>query len=257
MLVAFYDGGAQRLDATALYGFGTLNSGLLRVPVWGFALIGGVFPLALGLIGLYYLAARWGRKRQALAAIGVVIAANVTTEILKVMLAHPRIQPVLGANQVNAASFPSGHATSAMSMAVACLLVVPPRWRAITAVAGAALVFGVSFSVLVLIWHFPSDVLGGILVATAYGFAAVAVLRYLETEPTGRGMTSMIPHRPSRKALEAVGAAAVFGAAALALARAGEILHYAGTYTTTVVTALAISAMAATLLALFSFTASD
>ena len=138
MVIAFYVGGAQRLDATALYGFGTLDSGSLRVPVWGFALIGGFFPLALGLIVLYSLAGRWGRRREAIAAIGVVLAANLTTEVLKIILAHPRIQPILGAHQVNPASFPSGHATSAMSMAVACLLVVPRRWRVITAVASGA-----------------------------------------------------------------------------------------------------------------------
>ena len=46
MFVAYYDAGVQRLDATALYGFTTLDAGLLHGVVWGFALIGGVFPLA-------------------------------------------------------------------------------------------------------------------------------------------------------------------------------------------------------------------
>jgi membrane-associated phospholipid phosphatase len=257
MLAAYYDAGAQRLDATALYGFTTLDTGLLRGAVWGFVLIGGVFPLALGLIGLYYLAGRWGRRREAIAATVVVVAANVTTEILKLALAHPRIQPILGPHQVNAASFPSGHATSVMSMAIAALLVVPPRWRAVTATGGAALVFGVTFSVLVLRWHFPSDVLGGLLVATGYGFAAVAALRYLEAGPEQRRMAAMIPGPPSRRTLEAAAAAVVFAVAAFALSRAESILAYAGTYTTTVLAALAISSLAAALLALFSFTASE
>jgi membrane-associated phospholipid phosphatase len=262
MLVAYYDAGAQRLDATALYGFTTLESGVLKVPAWGFALIGGVFPLALGLVALYYFAGRWDRRREAVAAIVVMLAANVTTQILKVVFSHPRIQPILDPHQVNAASFPSGHATSAMSMAVAALLVVPPRWRTLTAVGGGALVFGVSFSVLVLRWHFPSDVLGGILVATGYGFAALAALRHLDRRALGR-RTATEPGSPLRPRLE--GAAVLEGAAAtvvlagvvLAFAYAHEILDYAGTYTTSVLTALVISSMAAALLALFSFTASD
>jgi membrane-associated phospholipid phosphatase len=257
MLVAYYDPTAQRLDATALYGFNTLEAGLLRGPAWGFALIGGFIPLSLGLIGLYCLGARWGRRREAIAAIVVVLGANLTAQILKVVLAHPRIQPILGTEQVNAAAFPSGHATSAMSMAVAALLVVPPRWRTPTAVAGAVLVFGVSFSVLVLRWHFPSDVLGGILVATGYGFAALATLRYLAARPSDRRGTALLPSAPSRGALEAVGAMTALAAAAVALAFAGKIFDYAGTYTTTVLAALAISALAAALLALFSFTASE
>jgi hypothetical protein len=130
----------------------------------------------------------------------------------------------------------------------------------VTATAGAVLVFGVSFSVLVLRWHFPSDVLGGILVATGYGFAALAVLRHLAVRPragrTAVPAPSSLP-RPALETIEAVGAALVFGAAILVFALAGKILDYAGTYTTTVLTALAISAMAAALLALFSFTASD
>jgi len=40
--------------------------------------------------------------------------------------------------------------------------------------AAAALV---GASVVVIEWHFPSDVLGGILVAAGWGFAAVAALR--------------------------------------------------------------------------------
>ncbi len=257
MLIAFYVGGAERLDATALYGFGTLDAGPLRVPVSGFALLGGFFPLALGLIALYCLAGRWGRRRQAIAAIGVVVAANLTTEVLKLILAHPRIQPILGAHQINSASFPSGHATSAMSMAVACLLVVPPRWRAITALTSSALVFGVCFSVLVLTWHFPSDVLGGILVASGYGFAALAVLRQLETRSGETEISSIIPHQLSPRRLQVFGAVGLLGAGVLAASRAGAILHYAGTYTSTVAASLVISAMAASLLLLFSFTASE
>jgi membrane-associated phospholipid phosphatase len=257
MLLAFLNGAAQRLDGSALYGFGTLDSGALRLPVWGFALVGGFFPLALGLIVLYFLAARWGRPRQAIAAIGVVIAANLTTEILKLALAHPRIQPILGAHQVSPASFPSGHATSAMSMAVASLLVVPQRWRAITAVTGAGFVFAVSFSILILTWHFPSDVLGGLLVASGYGFAAVALLRYFETEPAGRRMTLIVGERLPRRALEVIWVIALLGVGSLALSRASAIFHYAGTYTATVAAALVISAMAAMLLGFFSFTAAE
>jgi membrane-associated phospholipid phosphatase len=256
MFVAYYDPGAQRLDATALYGFTTLEHAL-KTPAHGLVLIGGVVPLSLGLIPLYYLAGRWGRRREAIAAIAVVIGANLTTEILKMLLAHPRFQPILVPHQVDPASFPSGHTTSAMSMAVATMLVVPPRWRALTAVAGGALVFGVGFSVLVLRWHFPSDVLGGLLVATGYGFAALATLRYLAMRPGERRMTAMLPSPPPRAALETIGAAIGLVAVIVAFALAGKILHYAGTYTTTVLAALAISALATALLALLSIAAPD
>jgi membrane-associated phospholipid phosphatase len=47
-------------------------------------------------------------------------------------------------------------------------------------VAGACLVLAVGCSVMVLPWHFPSDVLGGVLVACGWGFAVLALRRIAE-----------------------------------------------------------------------------
>ena len=71
------------------------------------------------------------------------------------------------------------------------------------------------------------------------------------------GSASIIPHQFSPRVLQAFGLAGLLGAGVLAASRAGAIIHYAGTYTTTVAASLVISAMAAGLLVLFSFTASD
>ena len=257
MLVAYYVAGAQRLDATALHGFNTLESGVLGRPGFAVALLGGYLPFGPGLLLLWLGAVRWGRKRQALAATGVMFAAGITAEVLKIVLAHPRVHPILGSHQVNAASFPSGSATAAMAMAVAALMVVPRRWRGLTAALGAVFVFAVSLGVLISAWHFPSDVLGGLIVATGYGFAGLAVLRYLDRSAGAPARSALIVRRPSRGALEA--AAGVVLAAVLAVLIAvgwsGRVLDYAGTYTTTVITALGISAIAAVLLTLLGATA--
>ena len=114
------------------------------------------------------------------AAVVVVAGANLTTQVLKVALAHPRYQPILGAHQLGSIAFPSGHTTAATSIAVAFALVVPRRLQPAAAVLGAGLVFAVGCSVIVLNWHYPSDVLGGILVAAGWGFAALAGLRIVE-----------------------------------------------------------------------------
>jgi membrane-associated phospholipid phosphatase len=60
---------------------------------------------------------------------------------------------------------------------------VPRRLRIAAAVAGVAFVCAVGCSVLVLQWHYPSDVLGGVLVALGWACAAVAVLRMTERPP--------------------------------------------------------------------------
>jgi membrane-associated phospholipid phosphatase len=126
------------------------------------------------------------RPLDAAAALTVIAGANLTAQLLKVLLAHPRFQPVLGHNQMPAASFPSGHATAAASMAIAFLFVVPNSWRPTAAVLGACLVAAVDACVLILAWHFPSDVLGGTLVAAGWGFAVLAVLRFAATPAPAR-----------------------------------------------------------------------
>ncbi|MFP5389122.1 MAG: phosphatase PAP2 family protein, partial [Thermoleophilia bacterium] len=100
--------------------------------------------------------------------------------------AHPRFQAILGAEQVGANSFPSGHTTAVASIAIAFVFVVPREWRAAAALIGAGLVVAVGCSVMALSWHYPSDVMGGILVAAGWGFATLAVLRATQASPDWR-----------------------------------------------------------------------
>jgi membrane-associated phospholipid phosphatase len=121
---------------------------------------------------------RNGRRREVLAAIVVVAGANLTTQLLKTTLEHARHKAFEhGIELPWPNSFPSGHTTAAASIAVALLLVVPARHRFAAAVTGAALTAAVGFSVVILGWHYPSDVLGGLLVVGTWAFAALAWLR--------------------------------------------------------------------------------
>src|SRR5207237_6468526 len=81
------------------------------------------------------------------------------------------------------ASFPSGHATVAMALALAVVVVSPRVLRAPLAVAGAVYAAAVGISLVALGWHYPSDVLGGFIVAAAWSAAAVAVLRVWREPP--------------------------------------------------------------------------
>ncbi len=75
-------------------------------------------------------------------------------------------------------AFPSGHATAAASIAISLALVAPPRLRPLAIAIGTGLTAVVSVAVIALQWHYPSDVLGGILIASGWGFAALAALRF-------------------------------------------------------------------------------
>jgi membrane-associated phospholipid phosphatase len=194
-LVAYGIDAAQRADATLLSKF-IARDGTFGTPAETIAHLGDPLPLLVMLAAACAIAL-WRRKPlDAAAAVTVVAGANLTTQILKVALAHPRFQSVLGHDQLGPVAFPSGHATAATSIAIAFLFVVPHGWRPAAAAAGACFVAAVGCSVMILAWHFPSDVLGGILVASGWGFAVLAVRRIAEGGG-GSGRRAQLASRPA------------------------------------------------------------
>ena len=138
-----------------------------------------VMLAAVCAIGLYF-----GRRREVLAAVVVVAGANVTTQLLKGVLEHVRTKAFEHGWELPwPNSFPSGHTTAAASIAVALLLVGPVGYRMLAAGAGAALTGVVGLAVVVLGWHYPSDVLGALLVVATWGLCAVAYLRQRRSMP--------------------------------------------------------------------------
>jgi membrane-associated phospholipid phosphatase len=155
-------GGVHDLAAALVY-LGDLGSLLI---------LGGV----VAAIGLFF-----GRRREVVAALVLIAGANVTTQALKSLLEHVRYKAAeQGWELPWANSFPSGHTTAAATLAVGLLFVVPARHRLAAAVVGFLLTAAVGISVMVLSWHYPSDVLGALLVVGAWAFAILAVLRFRE-----------------------------------------------------------------------------
>src|SRR5262249_4766599 len=102
-------------------------------------------------------------------------------------------------------SFPSGHATTAMVCALALIVVVPPRWRGAIAVAVGAYACAIAMELQIVLWHRPSDVIGGGFLAFAFVTGAAAVVARFR--PVG-----FSPTRPSRLPLVLLGATAVVAA---------------------------------------------
>lgn len=185
-----------------------------------------------------------GRPRVALAVAVILAGANVTTHLLKPLLAEPRATSLLhGIVTVDPKSWPSGHATAAMSLALASVIAAPARWRPFVAALGAVFALAVCYSFLTLGWHYPSDVLGGFLVATTWSLLAIAGLRAAESRiPRGAYASA---RASVAETLSPLGVAAV-GAFALAmlvlLSRPHEVLAYAQGHRAFVVGAAAIAA---------------
>ncbi len=112
-------------------------------------------------------ALRRGGRRGLVAACLVVAGCFVSGELLKWALgaAGPLGE---ASDHAAAESFPSIHTAVAATVALGLALVAPPRWR------GAALALGVAYPAamglisVMLGWHFPSDVVAGLLFGGAW-----------------------------------------------------------------------------------------
>ena len=211
-LAAFHTGLGRHADRAIFYGF----AGLQRPRVNHLAsLIAHLcdpspFVFFAAVVVLVGFARR--RPRLGLATAAILLGANLSTELLKPLLAEPRLLP---GQPVASASWPSGHATAAMSLALSAVLVAPARARPAVAAVGAGFAVAVSYSFLTLGWHFPSDVLGGFLVAATWTLLAVAAVLSLEAR-RGRRFSTVEGRPISLRAALSPPAAAVAAAAALA-----------------------------------------
>jgi membrane-associated phospholipid phosphatase len=167
-----------------------------------------------------------GRRKAAAAALVTMVGAGVTTQLLKPLLAFQRDFPPEHA--MGPIAFPSGHTTAVMSLSLALIIVSPARLRPLAGAAAGLLTVATVFSILLLGAHYPSDVIGGLLVATTWACLATAALR-LELSPSLGGA--------------ALGATILGAAGLLVVAlRPADSLAYATANTTFVVGALAIAA---------------
>jgi membrane-associated phospholipid phosphatase len=236
-----------RLDAIALNGLMALDASIPHPVTREITHSADPLPAMLMLAVLFAWGWALGRRREALGAVALVAGANLIALILQVALAHPRFHPILGSNQVGAEAYPSGHATTAMSIALAAVLVAPVRLRVAVASGAAAYAIAVSTSLMVLGWHFPSDVLGGLLVSSGFFFLAVAAVR-----AGAAGRAGVAAKRVGLALSPGLGGAAVAVLAAaglIALSRADELLAFARLHTVATLTALAVMAVSAGLVA--------
>lgn len=233
-------------DAATLQGFVDLNRPRLTPLLSHVAHLADPAPYGLIGLALVVIALARHRGRVAVAIAVVLICSPLTSELLKPLLSHPRPQEWLGSGQIAAASWPSGHATAAMALALCAVLAVPARWRPGAAAAGGMFSLAVGYAILALGWHFPSDVIGGFLVAalwTSIGVAAVS------------RMDELNPPRaePATRSALAAGAPHVLVGAAIAVAlliaadRPRAVADYAREHPAFLLGAATIAALAALL----------
>ncbi|WP_448631161.1 phosphatase PAP2 family protein [Cellulomonas soli] len=177
----------QRVDQAALEGarYGQVRLWQVAERVLDVVSVGFVAAVLVAAVVIALVRRRWSLAVQVAV---LMIGANVTTRVLKLMVFE---RPDLGVKGVWGNTLPSGHTTAAASVAVALLLVVPPRVRPWAAGIGAAYTTATGVSTLVGQWHRPSDVVAAVLVVLAWS-AAVCALVALDPRPAATS-TGMLP----------------------------------------------------------------
>ena len=255
MALAYYVGPARWLDTAALHGFVAMNRGRVDNLATAIAHLCDPLPYALAAMIVIAIAVKARGLRTAAAITILIGGANATSQLLKPALAYHRELYHTNFHLYNLAdaAYPSGHATAAMTISLAVLIIVPRAYRPLVAVVGTVFSLAVSFSILILQWHFPSDIVGGFLVATAWGLATLAALRYANERWPERGTIRQVAQgaigAPSPATI-AWGALVVGVVACLAAAsRAHQIASFVEGHTAATAVASAIAVAAAVLLA--------
>jgi membrane-associated phospholipid phosphatase len=212
-ILAFLSERFRTLDRDALTGFLNLDRPWLDGTLHAAASTADPVPYALAGALLIAVALVRGRRRLAVALPFVLLGSAVATQAVKHVSSSSRLDAFLRAHYVHIseASWPSGHATAAMTLALCATLVAPVAWRPLVGALGALYAIAVSFSILALSLHFPSDVLGGYLMAMLWVLVAIAVLAALEARaPEEVRPRDVVP------SLVVAGGAAAVGVAAIA-----------------------------------------
>jgi membrane-associated phospholipid phosphatase len=243
-LLALDSPGAHERDAAMLHGFVALDRPRVHAYVVVLAHLADPAPYLLVGAALIVVAAARALVWRAGAVAVLLVAAGASTQAVKHLLAQQRFEAWLGVHQVGAAAWPSGHSTAAMTLALCAVLVAPAALRPLVAVLGGAFAAAVGYAVLVLGWHFPSDVLGGFLMAGTWTALAVAALRVLEPRPAGSSPRGFDPGVGL-----GVAAAAALAAAVVAVVPRDAVTLYASERPTLVVGALVLAAVAGALAA--------
>jgi membrane-associated phospholipid phosphatase len=246
--LAFHVHAGERADQAILQGFAGLQRPRVNHVANAIATLCDPKPY-LVLAAIPVLVALIRRRPRTAVIVGLImLGANLTTQLLKPLLATTRFHGLPGPF-VQAGSWPSGHATAVMSLALSAVIAAPARLRPLVGAIMAAFAVALCYSFLALAWHYPSDVLGGYLVASIWALVGVAALSWLIRRRPVSPRAQAERRRPQVSVAEALApfvllvAAVLVCAAVVAVARPHEVVSYAAAHTTFMVGAAVIASL--------------
>jgi hypothetical protein len=117
--------------------------------------------VVLAAAAILFVALHRRRYGAAAMAVAVIVASNLTTQLLKNVVFD---RPDRGVATLDFNSLPSGHTTLAASAAAAVFVIATPRWRPAAAALGGAYSVLAGAATFINLWHRPADVVAALLV---------------------------------------------------------------------------------------------
>ncbi len=126
-----------------------------------------------------------GWRRPAIALAVASLGSLLASESLKALFGRVRPDIVVHLDSASNAAYPSGHATNTAVVYVLLALFVSPRWRTMAMGAAMLLAALTGLSRIMLGVHWPTDVIGGWMLGTAFAFIAAWWARRATGQPSG------------------------------------------------------------------------
>jgi undecaprenyl-diphosphatase len=105
-----------------------------------------------------FIAWFWDRRRSVTCLVAPALAVAITEYIAK---------PAVGRTFGGTLCYPSGHMTSIAALVCAFVISVPARWRKAAAFLGLVVSIVAAVTLLLLRWHYLTDVIAGASVSVA------------------------------------------------------------------------------------------
>lgn len=121
---------------------------------------------------------RWWGWGAALAMGLTTLVSAFTSEVLKSYFGRLRPEFVPHLDIANNAAYPSGHANNAAVVYILFIMLVPQARHPLWQLAAAAMIMVTGLSRIMLGVHWPTDVIGGWMLGTAFALMSAAVIAY-------------------------------------------------------------------------------
>ncbi|HIK33971.1 MAG TPA: phosphatase PAP2 family protein [Oscillatoriales cyanobacterium M59_W2019_021] len=184
-------------DVAILQAVRTTHRPWLDRLVTGFTPLGiwwGVLPAALVMVGLLAYRGKW----RSVLYVEIAFMGTAVLNFVAKLFFH-RVRPHLWEDVpwMREYSFPSGHSMASLALVIAIVMLTwQSRWRPLAIVGGGAFVLAIGWTRLYLGVHYPSDIIGGWLLETAW--MAMSVL-LIQPPPFYQGDRPQLPEIPPPK----------------------------------------------------------